>query len=76
MACYDTQRAASVFQRLHEREVVPSTGKHLLSFADSHPPTAERYRDLITASETENADTYNHCTAIKKKMASAGLALW
>ena len=76
MACYDTQRAASVFQRLHEREVMPSTGKHLLSFADSHPPTAERYRDLITASETENADTYNHCTAIKKKMASAGLALW
>jgi Zn-dependent protease with chaperone function len=76
MACYNTHRAASVFQRLHEKEQVPSTGNKLFSFANSHPPTDERYRDLVLASESENADSYDNCTAIKKKMASAGLRFW
>lgn len=75
MACYDTQRASTVFQRLHEKEQVPSTGTRLLSFADSHPPTEERYRDLVSASETENADSYDHCATVKKKLASSGLSL-
>lgn len=76
MACYNTQRAASVFQRLHEKEQIPSAGNKLFSFANSHPPTEERYRDLVSASESENADSYDNCTAVKKKMASAGLSLW
>lgn len=76
MACYNTHRAATVFQRLHEKEQVPSTGNKLFSFANSHPPTEERYRDLVLASESENADSYDNCSAIKKKMASAGLSLW
>jgi len=78
MACYDTQRASIVFQRLHEQEMKgsPTSGSNtLLSFADSHPPTAERYRDLVTASETENAEAYtDNCAVVKKRLEKASAA--
>lgn len=72
MACYDTQKAAAVFQRLHEKERLPTTTSNLLSFADSHPPTADRYRDLVMASETENAETYtDNCSTVKRRLEKA-----
>jgi Zn-dependent protease with chaperone function len=70
MACFDTQRAAAVFRRLHENEKLPKPSK-FLSFVDSHPPSEERYRDLVLASESENANSYpNRCAAVQKKMQS------
>ena len=58
MACFDTTIAVGSFKRLHEIEQPRS--QYLPRFADSHPPTYERYDDLLRLSgESENMpETY------------------
>ena len=82
MACYDTKRAALVFQKLHETESAPSTTSVTasaisgwLSFANTHPPSDERYATLLKTSETENPSAYSSttCSSVQRKMQSA---LW
>lgn len=71
MACFDTHKAAAVFQKLHEQAGPPS-GKRLLSFADTHPPSSDRYEKLILASTTENVDKYadTSCTSVGSRLRS------
>mmetsp|Transcript_7586 Transcript_7586/g.8351 ORF Transcript_7586/g.8351 Transcript_7586/m.8351 type:complete len:108 (+) Transcript_7586:2-325(+) len=64
MACYDTKRGTDVFRRLGEISKKNNNGYSHTSFIDSHPPSDERYRDLIIASETENANAYPNCCAV------------
>ena len=75
MACYDTQRASKVFYKMHMHNV--ESGKEsssnkvgwggLLSFFDSHPPSEERYRDLLRESDIENKGKYEDtsCASLK-----------
>lgn len=71
MACFDTRKAASVFQKLHEQAGAPN-GKRLLSFADTHPSSSDRYEKLILASTTENVDKYANtsCSSVKSRLRS------
>lgn len=71
MACFDTHRAAAVFRKLHEQAGPPS-GKRLLSFADTHPPSSDRYEKLILASTTENVDKYadTSCPSVGSRLRS------
>jgi len=71
MACFDTKKAAKVFGKLHTHE----TGGELsptkwTRFVDTHPSTADRYKDLLLASETENAEKYSTttCQSVKNRM--------
>jgi len=70
MACFDTNKAAAVFQKLHEQAEGPQSGKRLLSFADTHPPSADRYEKLILASTTENVDKYadTSCASVASRL--------
>ena len=75
MACYDTQKASKVFYKMHMHNV--ESGKEsssnkvgwggLLSFFDSHPPSEERYRDLLRESDIENKGKYEDtsCASLK-----------
>jgi predicted Zn-dependent protease len=71
MACFDTRKAASMFRNLDEKAGVPN-GTRLLSFADTHPSSSDRYEKLILASTTENADKYatTSCSSVKSRLRS------
>ena len=66
MACYDTRAASQVFFKMHKQNV--ESGKEaasskagwkgLMSFFDSHPPSEERFRTLLEASDAENKTKY------------------
>jgi Zn-dependent protease with chaperone function len=59
MACFNTKRAAKVFAKLHENETGGGTqAPKMIRFVDTHPSSADRYRQLVLASETENAEKY------------------
>jgi Zn-dependent protease with chaperone function len=75
MACFDTKRAAIVFSRLYDKETATATATRkqqhhhmLMRFADTHPPTRERFEFLAMASETENAEKYEDCSKINRRL--------
>eukprot|EP00546_Thalassionema_frauenfeldii_P005521 CAMPEP_0178923318 /NCGR_PEP_ID=MMETSP0786-20121207/16652_1 /TAXON_ID=186022 /ORGANISM="Thalassionema frauenfeldii, Strain CCMP 1798" /LENGTH=180 /DNA_ID=CAMNT_0020597799 /DNA_START=98 /DNA_END=640 /DNA_ORIENTATION=- len=70
MACYDTEKAATVFRRMHQdEEWAVRVASRFLRFADTHPPSIERFEDLVEASRTENAASYpTHCVSVRRKM--------
>jgi len=74
MGCFDTKKAASVFRRMHhDEEWAVRVSSRFLSFADTHPPSIERFRDLLKASQTENSNAYpTRCSAVKRKMSLLG----
>ena len=86
MACFDTRRAADVFRRMHEQHIglaLPNQQgqqrRRLLSFADTHPPSDERYQKLILASTTENVEKYSDttCASIGRQLRSImGPSVW
>ena len=69
-SCFDTANASKVFQKMHDQNVGPPHNKHLLSFADTHPSSQERYEKLLLSSETENPMKYHdsYCAGVSKKM--------
>ena len=72
MACFDTEKAAAVFRKMHEENMGPPSGKRLLSFADTHPSSADRYEKLILASTTENVSKYadTSCASVGSRLRS------
>lgn len=74
MGCYDTKKAANVFGRMHENEDwALQMASRFLSFADTHPPSIERFQDLLEASQTENPTAYpSRCASVRRKMNSIG----
>ena len=77
MACYDTKKGAKVMKRMHDHQVglagEPSKNSHLLHLLDTHPPSMDRYENMLKDSETENADKYGHthCASVQRRMIQA-----
>lgn len=75
-ACFDTRKASLVFSKMHAAATAslssPPSSKRWLTFADTHPPTQERYERLVQASETENALKYRDstCASVATRMRS------
>ena len=73
MACFDTFKAADVFRRINEQSIAVPDQHNLSVFADSHPPSRERYENMVKMSETQNAATYadTTCASIASRLKSA-----
>lgn len=73
MACFDTYKAADVFRKMHEQNIGAPKKHKLLVFADSHPPSRERYENLVKISQTQNVATYTDttCASVASRLKSA-----
>lgn len=73
MACFDTLRASEVFRKMHEQHIGAPNQHKLLSFADSHPTSGERYENLVELSKTQNVTTYTDttCASVASRLQSA-----
>jgi len=76
MSCFDTKRGCYIFRKLatYPEDVENKDVKEQRSNAsltDTHPAPMNRYLDLQSLSGEENADKYNNCKTLKKKLASA-----
>ena len=67
MACFNTQTAALVFDKLRKMEAQPSAKWLMPSFADSHPSSADRYEALVRVSDSENAGKYEDCQGVMRR---------
>ena len=67
MACYDTEKGSEVFNKMHKQNLESGRESNYLSFFDSHPPTEERYRNLLKESIEENKEKYEDtsCAGLK-----------
>jgi Zn-dependent protease with chaperone function len=73
MACFDTLKASEVFRKMHEQHIGAPNEHKLLSFADSHPTSGERYENLIQLSKTQNVTAYTDttCASVTSRLKSA-----
>ena len=62
MACFNTKKAAKFFDKLQSNKRGGQTLSRWIRFVDTHPSSADRYYDLVLASDTENAEKYSTTT--------------
>jgi len=70
MSCYDTRRGVEVFRKMHEAAVNNGTASRL-NLISSHPPSQERYDNLLMLVETQNYSEYSYCNTLRKRIARA-----
>ena len=69
LACYDTIRGSKVFLRMHEfDEKIGQAKKDVLS---THPPSKERYDNLVKLTQDENLSKYSQCQGLRNRLARA-----
>jgi len=70
MSCYDTKRGIEVLRKMHEAAVDNGTASKQ-NMISSHPPSRERYDNMLTLVETQNYSEYSYCTTLRKRIARA-----
>ena len=69
MACFDTKRGALAFLKMHEVDMKQGTARKDLMA--THPPSRERYDDLIEMSADENLLKYSYCKNLRAQIGRA-----
>jgi Zn-dependent protease with chaperone function len=74
MACFDTEKGANIFKRMHDFDVGKGGGgeRNIMS---SHPASMERYDFVRQLSKTVNPDHYSHCSTLQKQIRGRALTL-
>jgi len=70
MSCYDTRHGIEVFRKMQDAAIENGTAskQNLIS---SHPPSQERYDNMLSLVETQNFSEYSYCTTLRKRIARA-----
>jgi Zn-dependent protease with chaperone function len=68
-ACFDTKKGSQVFLRMHEYEM--KNGQATKDIMASHPPSKERFDQLVKQSEDENLTKYSHCHRLQNRVVRA-----
>jgi len=70
MSCFDTKRGIEVYRKMEEAAISDGTASDH-NFMSTHPPSAERYENLLSLVETENFSKYSYCNTLQKRIARA-----
>mmetsp|Transcript_41565 Transcript_41565/g.46372 ORF Transcript_41565/g.46372 Transcript_41565/m.46372 type:complete len:435 (-) Transcript_41565:921-2225(-) len=70
MSCYDTRRGVEVFRKMHEAALLSGTNSRQ-NLISSHPPSQERYDNLLIQVETQNYPEYSYCNTLRKRIIRA-----
>jgi len=68
MSCYDTKRGIEVFRKMQTAAVVNGTASKQ-NMMSSHPPSQERYDNLLMLAEYQNYSEYSYCNTLRKRIA-------
>jgi len=70
MSCYDTKRGTEVFRKMQVAAVDNGTASKQ-NMMSSHPPSQERYDNLLMLVESQNYSEYSYCNTLRKRIARA-----